>query len=663
MMKKPIAIAAVLISSTLLWGQAYDSSGGGGGSPNFFGGGGNSGSGGGGNGGSGAENQNNVMNVGSGSGLFESQTSENMADRVFNTDSDSVNFEEGSFNWKGRTFSLGNARAARARFERYLATPELTSNDEIYLSILKRIASLLSLVGEDQIKDTQTLQDEVFQAWEMLFKASRYEMDQGISLVVANQVYNIWRIRDENTNLSRAKATMTEELDDATGQLLSRSDQEEADHDERQRLKAEGRHTGAEYEGPDDLTFKAQRVANIQTQIAAMDTMSVANGQVAKLQFQSQIVNLLLSRRFEHCQIAAQFYRFAFKGSHQTITVGGEELGAFMPVSDFTPTVETVELLAREAKADVRTGMDTVNSLYDSKELYGALERLQETFFLGEFTPEVLQFPAEKKRKLLELYRKTRELQVLLDHKDYTGIERVVEECKEIAYDFPASSVISGITSVQSMSNMAVMDARRAVAMGDYDKAETRLEQATALWPSNPAIKNYMEEINQKLDIGNQASIMFDDLYKRDDYRAIYDESAKFSAALIEDETRREQLKEAVEKISRVDILIAGAQEMDTQGNAFQAWEMLAEAEKIYADDHVLARAQAKLAPRVANFVGALDRADQAEQDGNYALSLTRYLEAKEIYPASKLGRQGIERLSEKVMNSIQPPAKASADS
>lgn len=663
MKKKPIAIAAILVSANLLCGQAYDSStGGGGGAPNFFGGGGGNGGNANGSGG-GAENQNNVMNVGSGQGLFESQTGQNMADSVFNTDSDSINFEDGTFNWKGRTFNLGNARVARARFERYLASPDLTSNDEVYIGIIERIASLLSLVGEDQIKDTKTLQDEIFQAWEMLFKASRYEMDQGISLVVANQVYNIWRIRDENYALSRARSLMEERKDTTEGDLLSHEKLASEHMDRRERLKAEGRHTGAAYDGVTQSSLLAQELVSMEARIAAMDATSLASGQMAKLQFQSQLVNLLLSRRFEHCQIAAQFYRFAFKGSHQTITVGGEELASFVPVSDFTPTVETVELLAREAKADVRTGMDTVNSLYDSNELFGALERMQETFFLGEFTPEVLEFPAEKKRKLLELYRKTRELQVLLDNKDYSGIERVVEECQAIAYDFPASSVLSGITSVKSVSNMAVMDARRAVAMGEFDKAESRLEQATALWPQNPAIKTYMEEINQKLDIGNQAGIMFDDLFKRNDYRAIYEESAKFSAALIDDEARREQLKQAVEKISRVDILIAGATEMDTQGNAFQAWEMLAEAESIYADDYVLARAQAKLAPRVANFVGALDRAEQAEKDGNFALSLTRYLQAKEIYPASKIGRQGIERLSEKVMDSIQPPAQQNADS
>ncbi|WP_309400370.1 hypothetical protein [Cerasicoccus maritimus] len=656
-MNKPIRIFALILSSaSLLLGQAYNP---GAGSPNFFGSGSDTGS------GTDASqsggNQNNVMNVGSGAGLFESQTTENMADRVFDVDSDSINFEDGTFNWKGRTFSLGNSRAARARFERYLATPDLTQNEEIYLSILERMGQLLSLAGEDSMKDTATLNDEIFQAWQMLFKAGRYEMDQGISLTVAGQVYNVWRIRDENNNLTRAHQLINEEREETEGQLLSYSAQDESDFEKRQRLKAEGRHTGEAYDGVTETALKAQELVNIDAKLAAMETLKVANGQAAKLQFQSQLVNLLLSRRFEHCQIAAQFYRFAFKGSHQTITVGSEQMAGFVPISDFTPTVETVELMAREAESDVRVGMKTVESLYESNELFGALERLQETFFLGEYQPEVLQFPAEKKRKLLELYRITRELQVLLDHKDYTGIENVTAKAKELAYDFPASQVLSGVQSVQRMSNLSLMAARQAVGQGDYAKAETMLERATGLWPQNPAIKSYMSEMANKADIGTQASMMFDEMFARKDYRAIYEESAKFSGALINDPVRREQLKEAVDKIARVDFLIVGANELDGQGHSYAAWETLADAEKIYSDDHVLARAQAKLAPRVADFVGAIDRAEQAESKAQYALALTRYLEAKEIYPTSKISHHGIERVANEIMDDIRPSASSVA--
>lgn len=643
-MRARSAVFALLMSLPVLSpGQAYDSSGG---SPNFFGG------------GEPASNQNN-MNIGAGGGLFESQTSENFADRVFDVDSDSIDFEDGTFNWKGRTFNLGNNRAARARFERYLASPNLSDSDEIYLGVLKRIGELLSLVGETEIKDSEQLSEEIFQAWQMLFKAARYEMDQGISIVVANQVYNIWRIRDENQTLSRARILLEDERNQQQGLVSSNSWLSEREFEERQRLKAQGRHTGAEYDGVTEATFQAQRLAELQARLAAMDTQSVANGVQAKLQFQSQILNLLLSRRFEHCVIASNFYRYAFKGSHQTIQVGSEELRGFMPISDFTPTVETIELLAREAETDVKTGMQTVESLYASNELYGALERLQETFYLGEYLPEVLEFPADKKRKLLDLYRKTRELQTLVELKDYESIENLVTQVQTMAYDFPASQVLSGVRSAQRMSNLSLMAAQQAVAMGDFAKAESNLEKATQIWPLNPAIKSFTTNMANKADIGTQATLMFDELVARQDFRALYDKRTEFGAALLQDSARSEQLKEAIEKVGRVDFIVAGAKELDAQGNSFAAWEALAGAQEIYPDDPVLARVQAKMAPRVATFVGALDAAAEAEDQQDYAVSLTRYLAAQDIYPTSKLSHHGIERVSSKLMAALPKSAVA----
>ena len=53
-------------------------------------------------------------------GMFESQTFLNMANRAFDPSSDSMDFENGSFAWKGRTFNLTSQRAFRARFERFL---------------------------------------------------------------------------------------------------------------------------------------------------------------------------------------------------------------------------------------------------------------------------------------------------------------------------------------------------------------------------------------------------------------------------------------------------------------------------------------------------------------------------------------------------------------
>jgi hypothetical protein len=597
----------------------------------------------------------NTMNVGTGSGgLFESDTLRAFSKDLFDTDSDAVDLEEGTLNWKGRTFSIGNSRVVRARFERYLATPALPDDDDVYLGILAKIEELLSLVGQNEVKDDQQLNDEIFEAWQLLFVAARYEMDSGTSLVIANQVYNVWRIRDENINMDRAQVLIEDEKKKIQNELVSGDWYDKGEFDEVQKLKAQGRHTGEMFEGVTEATFRAERLAEAQTRIASLEAQRVTNGLQAKLQFQSQLLNMLLSRRFEHCLIGSMFYRYVFKGSHTQMIVGQEQLKGFIPISDFSPTIETLEFIAREAMADVKSGMRAVETLYDGNERYAALERLQETYYLGEYMPQVLEFPPEKKRELLKLYRLVREVQVLADLKDYDAIESTVDQIKELAQDFPVARVLSAVRSAQRLSNLSLLAAQQALAMGQTDKAESSLARATEIWPLNPAIKTFTLDIANRADISTQATLMFDQLYTREDFRQIYDRRTEFAAALMQDPLRSEQLQQVAERIGTVDMLIAAAQEQSAQDNAYESWEMLLRAGELEPNDPALARAKASVAPRVADFVGAIDAAERAEANGQFAVSLSRYLAAQDIYPASKSCRIGIERVSKKLMAQLK---------
>ena len=149
---------------------------------------------------------------------------------------------------------------------------------------------------------------------------------------------------------------------------------------------------------------------------------------------------------------------------------------------------------------------------------------------------------------------------------------------------------------------------------------------------------------------GSQGVVAFDDLYKRNDYRGIYENRMELGFALAEDPQRRPLLMEVIDQISRIELLVAQSNELDTQGEPYAAWELLAEAAKISADDSSLNKARAELAPRVADFVQYLDRADRQATDGHPAGSLAAYLTAQDIYPASRICREGIEKQSSRIM-------------
>jgi hypothetical protein len=127
------------------------------------------------------------------SGDYKSSTVEGGADRLFDVNSDSVDMENGSMQWKGKTFNLGNSRLMRARFERYLEAPPASGDVIKYIKILDQIEKLLAPNNVNP-SNYYSCQQEAFN---LLFEAAQYEMDGNNSLTIASQVKKIWTMRAE----------------------------------------------------------------------------------------------------------------------------------------------------------------------------------------------------------------------------------------------------------------------------------------------------------------------------------------------------------------------------------------------------------------------------------------------------------------------------------
>jgi hypothetical protein len=399
--------------------------------------------------------------------------------------------------------------------------------------------------------------------------------------------------------------------------------------------------------------MQARELAETEVKIKALEAAGMLSVTQAKLQFQSQIMSLFMQRRFQHALIAASFYRFIFKGSHQNLEVGKKELSSFLPSTDMAMTVETIEFLSREAINDVNSGMSAVSSSYDGDRKIAALERLQETFFLGEYLPTVTQFEPARKEALLTLYRKVDEARKLADLKDYEAVIRLTDEIGTLTGDFRSAEVNAAVRSAQRMSTLALSAAQQVASTGDYAKAQELVEKSAQLWPLNPSIKNYSENMASQADMGTQAGVVFDDAFKRDDYRRIYERRAELAAAFLNDRVRAPQLKAVIDRMARVEIYLAQTEELLAQNNAFSAWEALSAAAAFAPNDVVLNQRMAQLAPRVADFVGRLDQAKRYESDQRFAASLTQYLAAQDIHPASQLARTGMARVSESIMSQL----------
>ena len=582
-------------------------------------------------------------------GNYSSSTVEGGADRIFDVNTDSVDLENGTMQWKGTTMNLGNTRTVRARFERYLAAP--TDNGDIrrYVEILDQIQQLLSPQSLTQANYARNQQE----AFNLLFKAAEFEFDAGNSLTIASQVQKAWRMNKEYQMLEISANQLEALRKTQESVIINRADMIELANDERsQAAGGKAKAVTKTQTGTTELGLRVKDEARTQAQILAKGTQMTALGLKAKIEFQSQMVAFLMARRYRHALVTSAFYRVVFNGGSQDVVVGAKEVKEFFPVSDFVPTLESIDMLSREAIKDVGKGMQTVDDLVKQGELFGAFERLQETFFLGEFEPVVMLYPQEKKREMMGLWKDLRELQRLGDERDLANVESYVNKVRGRARDFPGAGIMSKVNNAMNASNMSLLSAKAAALAGENAKAEAALERATKIWPQNPAVKEFANQVVSRQDTLAQKIPEFDRLLEESKWRDIYNKKLEFALALAQDKERSEKLRKVVNRVGELDANIQKAAMLASQNNPYLAWDVIVEAYKTESDDLVLAKTRSDIAPLVAAYARLIGQAERLEKDGAEAAALAAWLSAQDLNPASPACGAAVKRLARSVAES-----------
>ena len=589
-----------------------------------------------------------TVNGGGTAGDYKSSSAEGGADRIFNVNSDSVDMENGTMQWKGTTMNLGNSRAVRARFERYLAAPTDSGDMKRYVAILDQIQLLLSAQSINQENYYRNQQE----AFNLLFKAAEFDIDANNSLTIASQVQKIWVMKQEFRQIEVSKNQLETLRKVQEGIIVNRADAIEEANDARSQAASKSKPLGKASTGVTELGFKVKDEARTQAEILARNAEMTALGLKAKIEFQSQMVSFLMARRYRHSLITSSFYRVLFKGGSQNIVVGAKEVKEFFPISDFVPTLESFDTLSREAIKDTSKGMQTVDDLVKQGELYGAFERLQETFFLGEFEPVVMSYPQEKKREMLGLWKDLRELQRLGDEHDLGNVEGYVNKVRGRASDFPGAPILSKVTNAMNASNMSLLSAKAAALAGDSAKAEAALERAAKIWPQNPGVKDFANQVVSRQDTLAQKVPEFDRLFAESKWRDIYNKKLEYALALAQDKERSEQLRKVVNRVGELDANIQKASVLASQNNPYLAWDVIVEVYKTESDDLVLAKTRSDIAPLVANYAQLIGHAEKLEKDGAEAAALTAWLSAQDLNPASPACGAAVKRLAKSVAES-----------
>ena len=545
--------------------------------------------------------------------------------------------------------NLDDNRLMRARLVRYLGLPVEETKVKDYIAILDRIESLLS----PQNINSSNYYSNQQEAFNLLFKAAESDLDAGNCLTIASQIKKVWAIKEDYRSM-QVNATQLELLRQKQTQLILNTAQKiEETNDESAKAASAKKQAVRSATGVTELGFRVKDEARTQAEMLKNNAEMTAVALKAQIEFQSQFVGFLLARRFRHTCISVAFYRTLFKGSNQGVKVGAKEMKEFFPLSDFTPTLESVDTVAREAINDVKLGMRSVDDHIKRDEKYAAFERLQETFLLGEFEPSLMTFDPASKREMYELYKEFRVMQQLIDERDLANVEGGVNKIKGRARDFPFSAVIlSKVTNAMNASNMSLLQAKGAALSGDSDKAEAALIRAGSFWPQNPGLKDFATQMVNRQDTLAQKLPEFDRLFTESKWRDIYNKKLEYALALAQDKERSEKLRKVVNRVGELDANIQKASVLASQNNPYLAWDVIVEVYKTESDDLVLAKTRSDIAPLVANYAQLIGHAEKLEKEGAEAAALTAWLSAQDLNPASPACGAAVKRLAKSVAES-----------
>jgi len=548
--------------------------------------------------------------------------------------------------WDGRNWNINNNRMFEARFEKFLSAPESDDASDREYQII--IESIMDKMAPNRVTPNST--DEAFQ---LLPKASAFDVDANLCDAIANQVYSSWLARRSKDRLVAANKGLEDER-----KRLEWNAKVTAQGNSLDPGRAGGTNDTASTETQSSSNLKRDmEMQPILTRLAEINGLLKANqlkNEVAELQvkieFQALLVQLFLQRRFQHVVIGTRFYRSIFADGDSQLRVGDDAKNLFSKTTGLPPTLGTIDSMANEVMRDVGEGVAAFRFLLEKQELESATKRLAETFLIGEYLPGVRTLDRDNKRQALAFAQAANKLISAIEVKDYALAETIVTELAGSAKDFDSSKPMAAIETAKTVSAMHIAKARNAAVSGDREVLETELRAATEIWPRNPSLAEVSSQIFSQADVQGRALLDFDQLLGQKNYRQIFDDRMRFIAATAMHPERQEQLRQVLDNMSTVEAAIIRSQAIEKRGDYAGAWESAELAFQENPDDNKLNQLRSDLTTRAADFVRALREAQNLETKNQPGSSLAWYLKAQKEYPPSEFAREGIQRLTKEIL-------------
>ena len=552
----------------------------------------------------------------------------------------------------GVAIPLGDNRLLKARFEKYLSQPP--ESDEAAEKYRETIANILATISPFRSGGP-----DLYAAFTQLPGASAYPGDANLCGSLAESIYMAMLAKQDVNGLKKLNLSIEEEKKAIIleGDWKARHERDKelgnsSDVKDKKGKSPPATNPGA---GVNSLKYAdtLRRIAEIEALKKANIVRTEAGTLRTKAQYQVSMIQWFVQRRYEHVLMAARFYNQIWKDGDATLRVDKDSdvSKLFSESVGVSPTVASLDSLSNEAIRETAKYIEAFDLMLSRGELHNASQRLMEAYALGEYLAPVATLSLDKKRRIAEYVRDLHELYGTLQAHDYTKTMDLAERLKSAAKDFPSSKVDSAIAAYTLASDLAIEEAKGHLLAKEGDKAAAKITAAAEIWPTNPKLKEFRNLVSNSgglILIRND----FDRLLSEGNFREVARRQYEIAPAIQGDPTREDAFKQIMTNLTKIETALGKASEFSKMGQNYAAWEQLAKLREDFPDDPKLGRELELLAPKVADFTRALDKARQFENrtPKQIGSALSWYLKARSIYPQSDLADVGTKRLTDEIL-------------
>lgn len=545
--------------------------------------------------------------------------------------------------YKGGVFDVGNNAVVRARFEKYLQqNPDVS---EVARKYRNKLEELVHVTQRNARSGKAVGGENMVKIGHGLYEMSEYPPDGGQSGALASAMASALAVQFANQKRDRENDKLQAEIDE----LVSHTNRLTNINTGRGKASASNTNTVR-------ISRNTKKIAGHEAAQVKNDAESTAALALSKVNYQSMLVSLLLSRRFDHALIGANSYRHIFRDGDTTLKLEKDSQAdkLFRNTAGMPPTVNSIASAASTARRDVDQHMEAVNNLLEQNKLSDATQHLIEAVAVGEYMSSVSTFPTEKRRRIAEYWSLRRRVLTSLNARDYGTAEEIAKRMKELDRDFDDAMVMSYCAGKKQQSDLALRNAVKALQDGNDEEFNKYITEAGEIWPRNPRLAEGRKKL-ETIDSHDPVKQEFKTLISRSEFRTIYNEQSRFEVVAVDPELK-EQYRDAITLIGTIDGMLAQldvAAQQDAVIGPCMAYEMLLDKkneDERFASDPLFTDALNRYALAGHDFVQALEQAAECEKRDELGSALACYYRAQCIYPGSRMARAGAERVSQLIL-------------